>query len=80
LLVLACLVLTEMLGGNVLQPMLMKKDLDVSLTSVTLSLLGWGFLLGPAGVILSVPLTLALRRFIDRTGLIASPQRSPVAT
>ena len=77
---LACLVLTEMLGGNVLQPMLMKKDLDVSLTVVTLSLLGWGFLLGPAGVILSVPLTLALRRFIDRTGMSASPQRSPVAT
>jgi len=68
LLVLVGLVLTEMLGGNLLQPILMKKDLDVSLTMVTLSMLGWGFLLGPAGVVLSVPLTLALKRFMTVYG------------
>jgi len=58
----------------------MKKDLDVSLTNITLSLLGWGFLLGPAGVVMSVPLTLALRRFIDRARTSTSPQISQAAT
>ena len=66
LLVLACMVLTETLGENVLKPILLKKMLDVSLLEVTLSLLGWGYLLGAAGAILSVPLTLALRRVINR--------------
>jgi len=66
LLVLAGMVLTETLGENVLKPILLKKMLDVSLLEVTLSLLGWGYLLGAAGAILSVPLTLALRRVINR--------------
>ena len=60
------MVLTETLGENVLKPILLKKMLDVSLLEVTLSLLGWGYLLGAAGAILSVPLTLALRRVINR--------------
>ena len=64
LLVLGCLILTEILGTYVLNPILLKKGLKVSVIEVMLSLLVWGFLLGPAGVILSVPLTLALRRFI----------------
>ena len=63
LLVLVGLFLTEMLGENVLKPALLKKGLDVGLIEVTLSLVGWGFLLGPAGAVLSVPLTLGLRRF-----------------
>jgi AI-2 transport protein TqsA len=58
LLVLGGLFLTEMLGENVLKPTLLKKGLDVGLIEVTLSLVGWGFLLGPAGAVLSVPLTL----------------------
>ena len=66
LLVLGGLFLTEMLGENVLKPALLKKGLDVGLIEVTLSLVGWGFLLGPAGAVLSVPLTLGLRRFIDK--------------
>ena len=66
LLVLGGLFLTEMLGENVLKPSLLKKGLDVGLIEVTLSLVGWGFLLGPAGAVLSVPLTLGLRRFIGR--------------
>jgi hypothetical protein len=74
LLVLGCLVLTEMLGENVLKPMLLKKGLNVSLIEVTLSLMGWGFLLGPAGAVLSVPLTLGLRRLIGRERMNAYPQ------
>ncbi len=33
-------ILTEMLGENVLKPVLLKKDLDIGLTEVTLSLVG----------------------------------------
>jgi predicted PurR-regulated permease PerM len=66
LVVLGGLILTEMLGDYVLQPMLMIKGLNVSLLEIMLSLIVWGFLLGPAGAILAIPLTLAVRRFIDR--------------
>ncbi len=66
LLVLGGLILTEMIGENVLKPALLKKGLDIGLIEVTLSLVGWGFLLGPAGAVLSVPLTLGLRRVISR--------------
>jgi AI-2 transport protein TqsA len=80
LLVFACLVLTEMLGENVLKPILLKKDLDVSLMNVTLSMLGWGYLIGPVGAILSVPLTLGLFRIIENARMSTSPERSPVAS
>ena len=79
-LVFVCLVLTEMLGENVLKPMLLKKELDVSLLVVTLSLVGWGYLIGPAGAILSVPLTLGLQRMINEARMGASSQKSAAAT
>ena len=66
LLVVGGLILTEMLGDYVVKPMLMIKGLHVSLLEIMLSLMVWGFLLGPAGAILAIPLTLALRRFIER--------------
>ena len=49
----------------VLQPMFMKKGLDLSFLEVTLSLMVWGFILGPWGAVLAIPLTLSLRKFID---------------
>lgn len=64
LLVTGALILTEMLGDYVVTPMLMIKGLRISLLQIMLSLVIWGYLLGPAGAILAVPLTLALRRFI----------------
>ena len=66
LLVLGGLILTEMLGDYVVKPLLMKKGLHVSLLEIMLSLMVWGFLLGPAGAILAIPLTLAVRKFIER--------------
>jgi len=72
LLVLGCLILTEILGTYVLNPILLKKGLDVSVIEVMISVMVWGFLLGPAGVILAVPLTLALRRFIENAMLLTT--------
>ena len=79
LLVLGCLILTEILGTYVLNPILLKKGLDVSVIEIMISVMVWGFLLGPAGVILAVPLTLALRRFIDNARMSTEPQISPAA-
>jgi predicted PurR-regulated permease PerM len=48
---------------NVLKPRFMAIGLNISFLAIMLSLLFWGWVLGPAGAILSVPLTLAVRRF-----------------
>lgn len=64
LLVAGGLVLTQLVSDYLLTPLFMRKAVSISFMGIMLSLLGWGFLLGPAGAILAIPLTLALRRFI----------------
>ena len=79
LLVLGGLILTEMLGDYVVKPMLMIKGLHVSLLQIMLSLMVWGFLLGPAGAILAIPLTLALRKYIENPLPVAEAAAEPSA-
>ena len=64
LLVAGGLVLTQMISDYVLTPLFLKKSVEFSFTEMVLSLLGWGYLLGPAGGVLAIPLTLALRKLI----------------
>jgi AI-2 transport protein TqsA len=66
LLVAGCLIVTQMLTDYGLTPFLMKKEVNISFLEIMVSLMVWGFLLGPAGAILGIPLTLTLRRFIER--------------
>lgn len=66
LLVAGGLVLINLVMDYVVNPIFMKKGADVSFLEMTLSLVFWGALLGPAGGILAVPLTMALRKFIDK--------------
>jgi AI-2 transport protein TqsA len=47
--------------GNVVEPRLMGRKLGLSTMVVFLSLMFWGSLLGPIGVILCVPLTMSLK-------------------
>jgi predicted PurR-regulated permease PerM len=54
-----------MIADYVIQPRFMKKGLHISLLQILLSLLVWGFLLGPAGALLAVPLTIACKKFIE---------------
>jgi AI-2 transport protein TqsA len=64
LLVAGGLILTNMVADFVLNPMFLKKAVDVSFLEITLSLLFWPFLLGPIGAVLAIPLTLSLKMFI----------------
>ncbi|RKY20028.1 MAG: hypothetical protein DRQ55_09070 [Planctomycetota bacterium] len=57
------------LVGNVMEPKLFGKGLGLSTLVVFLSLVFWGWVLGPMGMILSVPLTMAVK-----IGLESSPE------
>jgi AI-2 transport protein TqsA len=62
------------LFGNFLEPMLMGRQLGISTLVVILSLVFWGWVWGPIGMFLSVPLTMALK-----IGLENSPEFKWVA-
>jgi AI-2 transport protein TqsA len=50
---------------NMLEPRLMGRALDISPLILLLSLLLWGFILGPVGALLSFPLTVAVRIYCE---------------
>ena len=54
------LVLNTVLG-SILSPRIMGSHLGLSTLAVFLSLIFWGWLLGPVGMLVAVPLTMALR-------------------
>lgn len=51
--------------GNFIEPRILGRAVGLSPLVVVLSVLFWGFVLGPAGALLSVPLTVAVKIVLD---------------
>ncbi|GMV06134.1 MAG: AI-2E family transporter [Gemmatimonadota bacterium] len=60
-------VMVNTLFGNILEPNLMGRRLGMSTLVVILSLLFWGWTWGPLGALLSVPLTVIVKIWLENT-------------
>ncbi len=67
LLVLLGYVVVNTVFGNILEPTLMGRRLGLSTLVVILSLLFWGWAWGPLGALLSVPLTVVVKIWLENT-------------
>jgi len=65
LLVAAVYVTVNVIIGSVVEPKYMGKGLGLSTLVVFVSLVLWGWVLGPVGMLLSVPLTIAVKLGLD---------------
>ena len=73
-LVTAGLMVMQFVMGNVIEPQIMGKRMDLSPIVILLSLIFWGWLWGVVGMFLAVPITSALKIIFD-----SIPALKPVA-
>ncbi|MEZ4383276.1 MAG: AI-2E family transporter [Nannocystaceae bacterium] len=64
----------QLISGSIVEPKILGDELDLNIVTVFLSLLFWGMVWGPVGMLLGVPLT-ALIQLILR----CSPRAEPIA-
>jgi hypothetical protein len=71
--------------GNIVEPQMFGRELGLSPLVVFLSLAFWGWVWGPVGMLLSVPLTMIVKLLLERTNdlrwvaVLLGPTPSPQA-
>ncbi|MEM9016258.1 MAG: AI-2E family transporter [Verrucomicrobiota bacterium] len=65
--VLGCYLAINIGIGNFLEPMLLGERFGISTVIVILSVLFWGFIWGPVGMLLAVPLTMLVKVMLDNS-------------
>ena len=67
LLLMACFIAITFFEGQLLNPVLVGKRLELNPTVVFIALLFWGWLWGVGGMLLAVPLLIIIKKFADQT-------------
>jgi AI-2 transport protein TqsA len=84
ILVVAGYIFFNSIVDNIIKPRFLGKEFKMSILLVFLSLLFWGWLLGPVGAVLSVPLTMSVKRIVEFANedmqLEEEPQAPPPGT
>jgi predicted PurR-regulated permease PerM len=68
LMVVAGYVLISFINDNIIRPRLIKHGFEINFVEMFFSLLFWGWVFGPVGTILAIPLTLVVRQVLSRYG------------
>jgi predicted PurR-regulated permease PerM len=82
LIVIAIITVVNTLAENVIFPSLAGRGLELYSSVVFISLVYWAFVLGPAGALISVPLTMAVKSILDSfeetksLGMLLGPSKS----
>ncbi len=65
--VMVCYLVINIVIGNFVEPMLLGERFGISTVIVIISVLFWGFIWGPVGMLLAVPLTMLVKVMLDNS-------------